>query len=164
MREEVIIMAIEKREHPSHPVMGDLARLMDELETWPRRIGPLRGFELPVKRLFEREVVFPILDMMDKGDKVIVKAEVPGIDKKDIEVSVTDDLLTIKGESKKEIEVKEENYFRSERSFGSFSRVIRLPAAVKADQVKANLKDGVLEIELPKVEPKKVEGVKIDIK
>lgn len=157
-------MAIEKKERPDWPMLGDMERLMDEVELWPRRVGPFfRGFGLPMRRLFEREMTFPALDMMDKGDRIVVRAEMPGVDKKDIDISVTDDMLTIKGESKKETEVEEENYYCSERSFGSFSRVVRLPAAVKADKVKASLKDGVLDITLPKTEPKKIEGVKVDI-
>ncbi len=156
-------MAIEKKERPDWPWLGDMARFMEEFEDWPRRMRPFRGPGFPMARFLEREAALPILDVIDKGDKLIVKAEVPGVDKKDIEVKVTDDVLTIKGESKKETEVKEENYYRSERSFGSFSRVVQLPAAVKADMVKANLKDGVLEIDLPKTEPKKLEGVKVDI-
>jgi HSP20 family protein len=90
--------------------------------------------------------------MLDKKDEIVVKAEVPGLDKADIQVSVNGDLLTIKGEKKKEKETKEEDYYFCERAYGAFSRSLRLPLEVKADKITANLNSGVLEIHLPKAE------------
>ena len=75
----------------------------------------------------EVEAVWPAVDMFDKAEEIVVKAEVPGIDKKNIKISVSDNVLTIKGEMKKEEEVKEEDYYYSERSYGSFSRSLTLP-------------------------------------
>ena len=92
----------------------------------------------------------PSIDMIDKKDEILVKAEVPGMDKKDIHVSVSGDILTIKGEKKTEQEVKEENYYRCETSYGSFLRTIPLPVAVESDHIKAQYKNGILELHLPK--------------
>ncbi len=79
-----------------------------------------------------------------------MKAEVPGLEAKDIDISLSNDVLTIKGTKEQEKEEKEENYHRIERSYGSFSRSIRLPREVQGDKIKANYKNGVLKITLPK--------------
>ena len=106
----------------------------------------------------------PAVDVYEDKDDVVVKAEVPGLSKEDLEVDLTESTLTIKGEKKKEEEIKENNYYRSERSSGSFTRTFELPAEVKTDQAKASFKDGILEIRVPKTEEakKKLRKVKID--
>ncbi|RLC62978.1 MAG: Hsp20/alpha crystallin family protein, partial [Chloroflexi bacterium] len=89
----------------------------------------------------------------------VIKAEIPGVKDKDIDVSVEGDTLTIKGEKKAESEVKEENYHRSERYYGSFFRSIPLPSTGDAEKMEASYEDGVLEVSLPKaaeVKPKKI--------
>lgn len=105
----------------------------------------------------------PAVDLYEEKDEVVVKAELPGLDKKDIEVSLTDSRLTIKGEKKKEEEAKEEDYYYSERSYGAFARVLDLPCKVKSDQVKAAFKNGVLEVRLPKTEEAKQRSVNVKI-
>ncbi len=92
-----------------------------------------------------------------------MKTELPGLEKKDVEVKLTDSRLTIKGEKKKEEEVKEEDYFYSERSYGAFARVLQLPCQVKGDKVKASFKNGVLEVKLPKSEEAKSRSVNVNI-
>jgi len=109
----------------------------------------------PIRVLSEVMVPSPDLEMFDKKDEIVVKAEVPGLDKPDIQVSVDGDLLTIKGEKKKEKETKEEDYYFCERAYGAFSRSLRLPVEVKADKITANLNNGVLEVHLPKAEEAK---------
>jgi HSP20 family protein len=106
----------------------------------------------------------PAVDVYEEKDDVIVKAEVPGLSKEDLDVTLTESTVTIKGEKKKEEEIKEKNYYRNERSCGSFARSIELPAEVKTDHAKASFKDGILEIRLPKTEEakKKTTKVKID--
>lgn len=106
----------------------------------------------------------PALDVYEEKDDVVVKAELPGLSRENIEVQVADNVLTIKGEKKKDEEVKEEEYYRCERSFGAFSRSVQLPAEVKPDQVKATFKNGILEVRLPKTEEarRKAITVKID--
>jgi HSP20 family protein len=101
----------------------------------------------------------PAIDVFEKDDKFVVKAELPGMKEEDIDVSVVGDTLTVKGERKAESEVKKDDYYYCERSYGSFSRSLALPSNVDAKRIEANYEDGVLEIDLPKVsgvKPKKV--------
>ena len=104
----------------------------------------------------------PTVDVAEAKDKLVVKADLPGVDKKDVKVSVSGDLLTIKGEKKKEEEEKDEHHYCVERYYGSFQRVIPLPANVKSDKVKANFDKGVLKVTLPKVEEAKHKEIEIE--
>lgn len=140
---------------------------------WFRRWEPFRELEEEMERLFEewpfgpwtrRALVArewaPRVDMFDRADKVIVKAELPGVKKEDIEISVTGGVLTIKGERKVEEEVKDEEYYCCERFQGTFYRAIQLPTDVEREKIEANYADGILEITLPRVpevKPKKIE-------
>jgi HSP20 family protein len=103
------------------------------------------------------------LDVYEEKDEIVAKAEVPGLEKDDIEVSITDSTLTIKGEKKKEEEVKEEDYYHLERSYGSFVRAVELPREVKTDKIKATFKNGVLEIRMPKTEEAKKKEIKVKV-
>jgi HSP20 family protein len=94
----------------------------------------------------------PPVDILDTADKVTVKVEVPGLDIKNIEISLSRDVLTIKGEKKTERDEKGKNFFLSERSYGSFSRSLRLPVEVEEDKIEATYKHGVLTITCPKKE------------
>lgn len=105
----------------------------------------------------------PSVDIYETTDNIVIKAEVPGVKKEDISVEVKDDTLYLRGERKFEKDVKEENYHRMERSYGSFRRVFSLPATVEQDKVKASFKDGVLEITLPKVEKAKPKKIAVDV-
>jgi HSP20 family protein len=116
------------------------------------------------RRLKELEEISPSVDMFDKKDEIVVKAEIPGVEKENISISLSDNTITIKGEMKKEEEVKEEDYYYSERSYGSFSRSLNLPAKVQAEKIKASFKNGILEIHLPKAEESKPKEVKIEVK
>jgi len=134
-----------------------------------------RFFEEPFKNLmrnrfpvFEEFAKFedltPKVDMFDSKNELVVKMEVPGIDKKNINISISDGMLNVQGEVKKEEETKKDDYYYSERSYGSFSRRLRLPVDVKEDLVKATYKDGVLEIKLPKTAKSKPKEIKVQIK
>lgn len=105
----------------------------------------------------------PSLDVFEEEDELVVKADLPGISKEEIEVTVTGNVVTIKGEKKKEEEVKEKDYYRRERSYGSFVRSVELPCEVKSEQIKANFKDGVLEVRMPKTEEAKKKSVSVKI-
>jgi HSP20 family protein len=105
----------------------------------------------------------PAVDLYEGDDEVVIKAEVPGMDKGDLKVDLTDSMLTISGEKKKEESIKEEAYTYSERSYGSFSRSLNLPCAVKSDKAKATFKNGVLEVKLPKTEEAKKRHITVKI-
>ncbi|MDO8444510.1 MAG: Hsp20/alpha crystallin family protein [Deltaproteobacteria bacterium] len=105
----------------------------------------------------------PSVDIYETDENIVLKAELPGVDKKEVSVEVKDNTLILKGERKREKEVKEENYHRVERSFGTFMRSFSLPVTVKQDQVKAKFKDGVLEVTLPKAEEAKHKQVKVEV-
>jgi HSP20 family protein len=101
------------------------------------------------------------LDIYESGDKVVVKAAAPGVAAEDIEVTITGDVLTIKGEMKAEEKVEKGNYLRQERRFGSFCRQVSLPAGVRTEGVQAAFKDGILTLELAKAETVKSKTVKV---
>ena len=91
----------------------------------------------------------PAIDVFEKDGKLHVQAELPGMKPEDIEIEVTGEGLTISGEKKDEREVKEDNYYRAERSYGRFRREIVLPAGTDTGLVQASFKDGVLKVEVP---------------
>jgi HSP20 family protein len=100
--------------------------------------------------------------MVDHKEEFVLRADLPGLDEKDIEVTVEDGTVTIRGERKEETEEKKEDYYFSERTYGVFARTLPLPAGVEADKVRATFKKGVLEVHLPKA--KETKGKKIEIK
>jgi len=105
----------------------------------------------------------PSLDVSESQDKIVVKAEAPGIDPKELDISLSSGVLTLKGEKKKEREEQGENFHLVERSYGAFSRSVRLPAEVQEDKIKASYKDGILTITLPKTERAKERAIKIEV-
>jgi HSP20 family protein len=109
--------------------------------------------------------VFPKLDVHEDDKAVHVKAEIPGLEEKDLNVTLKENMLTISGEKKEEKteEDKKQNYYYCERSFGTFSRTIVLPEGIKADAVRANYKNGILDIELPKGEAAQPKKINIEV-
>jgi HSP20 family protein len=103
----------------------------------------------------------PKVDVVDRKDVIFIKAELPGIEKNDIEVSMTDNTITIKGSSKKEEKEEQGDYYRCEISQGSFSRSMSLPAEVDINKSEAKFKDGILELTLPKLERAKRRNIKV---
>jgi len=103
----------------------------------------------------------PSVDIYDNDDNIVIKAELPGVDKEDISVDVDGRFLTLKGERSSENEVKEENFHRRERAYGKFQRVFTLPAEINADDIKADYTDGVLTIDIPKPEEKKPKQIAV---
>lgn len=106
----------------------------------------------------------PAVDIYETADSLVLKAELPGVSRENIDIQVRDNTLTLKGERRFEREVKDENYLRIERSYGSFQRAFSLPTGVQQDKIKAVFKDGVLEVILPKAEEAKPKQVKIEVK
>lgn len=106
----------------------------------------------------------PAVDVYQTNEEVVVKAAIPGVKPEDIDISVTGDLLTIKGELKQEESVEESNYLRQERRFGQFTREIALPTQVNADKAKADFEHGVLTLRMPKAEAVKPKSIKVKAK
>ena len=104
----------------------------------------------------------PRVDMFEKDDKVVIKAELPGLEKKDLNLEIKDGVLTLKGERKYDHEVKEENFYRREMSYGKFIRSFTLPAEVDADKIKAEFQNGLLTVEVPKSEAHKPKQIKVN--
>ena len=148
------------RSTPALPVLEhDFDRLFDEL----RNFSLPRLWEEPWWPMRSMRLRLPALDVYDEKDEIVVKGDLPGMSKDDIQVDLTGTRLTIKGEKKQEEEVKREDYYRSERSYGSFSRTVELPVEVTGEGVKATFRDGVLEIRLPKSEEAKKKQVKVTV-
>lgn len=138
----------------------------DEMEKWfdnlfGRRFFPPGRFLRP--RFFGEEEVAPSVDIFEDGNELVVKAEMPGMKKEQIEVSISGDYITISGEKKTEDKVGKKNYYPYERSFGSFNRRLLLPVETRSDEARATFKDGILEIRLPKTEKARAEAKKIPI-
>jgi HSP20 family protein len=130
-----------------------------EFNALPSRLGTFFGkdWEAPLAATAWN----PSVDIFENDNEVVIKAELPGMNAKDIEVRLENNVLTLKGDRNFEKETKEENYHRIERAYGTFSRAFALPAAVNADKVSAEYRDGVLSIVLPKKEETKSKPIKI---
>jgi HSP20 family protein len=105
----------------------------------------------------------PRVDVYETANEVVLKAEIPGISKENLNIYIDENSIRLSGETKRDEEFKDDNVYRTERVYGSFSRTIPLPVEVKSEQAKAEYKDGVLKITVPKEEPTKMKGRRIDI-
>ena len=142
------------------------ARERSALDLW-REMDNLFGRFFGETGLTERtegKFFAPAFDISETDNELVIKAELPGIDPKAVDISLTGDRLTTKGEKKEETEEKGEDFHRVERSFGSFSRSFQLPCEVKEEEIKAEYKNGVLDLRLPKAEDVKRKTVKIEVK
>ncbi|MDI6860791.1 MAG: Hsp20/alpha crystallin family protein [Caldisericia bacterium] len=149
-------MAIRRWEPWDIDIFSDFEKLRREIDRMFEEFIPLRR---------EREITFrPSIDLIETDNEVILKAELPGLKKDNIEITVTEDEVHLKGEKKEETETKKENYLRKEICYGKFERVISLPAEVDPEKVEAEFKDGVLEIKMPKKEEAKRKIKKIELK
>ena len=138
---------------------------LDELTTMRRDLDTLwdRFFPEKFHEGYLTHEWVPSIDLAETKDKLVVKAELPGLEAKDVDLSITDDILTIKGEKEEETEEKDEHHFFVERYTGTFQRAIKLPAHIKTDKIDAKFDKGVLTITLPKTEEAKKKEIKIDI-
>jgi len=148
-------MAIE-RWHPFTDLMT-LRQAMDRLfeDSFVRPSRALEGFG---------EVAGPALDIYQKPDEVVVKAALPGMKPEDVNIDITGDTLTIKGESKAKQEIKREHYLYQERRYGTFCRSVVLPSGLKSDKTEATMEDGVLTLTIPKSEEVKPKAIKVKAK
>lgn len=159
------IRKTEKREiEPYRPIgwSSPFERMEEMFDDFFRRpFGRTLWPALP--RIVEEMEPGVSVDIYEEGDNVIVKSDLPGMTKDDIEVNLTDDTITLSGERKKEEKIEKKNYFRLERSYGSFKRSFGLPMEVQTDKAKASFKNGVLEVKIPKTEAAKKKEHKIKI-
>jgi HSP20 family protein len=133
-------------------IQGEMNRLFDSFFGRPSQVGGA----------MER-VWAPAADMYETKDEVVVTADLPGLNEKDIHLSITGDMMALRGERQWNHEVKQESHYRGERWFGKFERTLPLPIPVQADKVKASYRDGVLTVRLPKTEEIKPKEIKIDV-
>lgn len=148
--------ALAERAQAGHPLLAlreQMDRLFDEfvsdwrLPSLTRDLGIFEPFQTP---LWSRGLVDVRFDVSETDDAIEIAAELPGIDEKDVELTLSDGVLTLKGEKKAEEEKKERDYYLSERRYGSFTRSIRVPESVDQDKIKAAFEKGVLTVTLPK--------------
>ncbi len=140
------------------PTFGRLSDLRDEID---------RLFDAPLAEWARTPSVFggwtPAIDLVETKDNVVVRAELPGMKKEDIEVTLHEGALNISGERKSEKKVEAQGVYRSERYFGRFQRAVTLPSPVAADKVKADYKDGILTVTLPKTEEAKPKQIDVTV-
>lgn len=122
-----------------------------------------RGWLRAPSRGFGAEIWRPQVDVFQRKNELVVRADLPGLKREDVSVEVTEDGLTISGERREEREEEREGVYRSERSYGSFHRVVPLPEGAMADQAKATFKDGVLEVTMPAPPEQVTRGRRLEI-
>jgi HSP20 family protein len=144
------------------------------LEPWSsaRDIGDVQSemnrlfdgfFGRPAQSGVSERVWAPVADMYETKDELLIKLDLPGMNEKDIQVSITGDLLSVKGQRFETQENKQESYYRAERWTGRFERIFQVPVPVQADKVGATYREGVLTVTLPKVEAVKPKDIRIDV-
>lgn len=140
----------------------DLATLQDFIDrVFPDSLSRFRGsFGEPV----EGSAWLPVVDIIENDDAILLKADLPGIDPKDVDIQVENATLTLRGERRQEKDVKEEDYRRIERSYGSFVRSFTLPNTVDTEKIQADYRNGVLELTLPKCAEAKPKQIKVAVK
>lgn len=147
-------MALVRR-RPMTDLMGfqeDINKLFDDFfHRMPSRTGLLEG------------AWNPTVDIAETDDEVTVKVELPGVPQDNVKVSITDNVLTIKGEKKQESEEKQQNYHKTECCYGAFHRAFTLPTTVQSESTKASFKDGVLKVTIPKTEEVKPKDIAIEV-
>jgi HSP20 family protein len=126
-----------------------LQRMADEMDRMFDDFGFGRRWTRPLWRETGADMWAPDIDVFQKNNELTIRADVPGLKREDVTVDITDNEVCIQGERKRESEEEREGYYRTERSYGSFCRVVPLPEGAIADQAKANFRDGVLEITMP---------------
>jgi HSP20 family protein len=139
----------------------------DEMDRFWRRSGPVWSSAVPslMRRAASQPMAWaPRMDVFEKDNALVVKAELPGLKKEDVQVELDDGGLVIRGESKAETETHEEKFYRMERSVGTFYRRLPLPFDVQPDQIQASMNDGVLEVRIPRPASKPAEARKIPVK
>ena len=140
---------------PFTTLQREIDRLFDDFtQGWP---AMTRGWPTMART----PELMPSMDVAETDKEIEITAELPGLEEKDVQVNVADNVLTIKGEKKSEKEEKDKNYRMFERSYGSFSRTLDLPAGINPDSIKASLSNGVLKVTVPRPAPAQVKKVEV---
>lgn len=157
-------MAEEKGKELVKPEVKRFPLSLMDMDRWfdESLLRPFAPFGLSRMRTMAEEVI-PAVDLFEDNGNLVLKAELPGMKKEDIEITLTDGDITISGEKKKEKEIKRKDYYKWESSYGSFCRTFALPTDVQQDKVKSTFKDGILEVIMPKSEEAKSKEVKVKI-
>ncbi len=135
---------------------------LEEISRTQERLNQLFEHFAPREEWLGEKTMAPLMDVKEEDDKIIVTTDVPGVDKKDVDISVRDDILEINAKCGKESDVEEEGYVRHERMYKSFHRAITLPSFVTEEGAKAKLEDGVLTLTLPKVQIEEKKKIMIE--
>lgn len=128
----------------------DLANVESAMERFFSDFGRMPMPMLRQQTGQEQEMALPTVDVLNRGDDLVIRAEMPGIKPEDVDVTVSDDQITIRGKRSEEHEMKQEDYLLKESTYGEFVRTMRLPQGVKPDDIKAEVHDGILEVTIPK--------------
>ena len=144
-----------------HPVNGFATEFVNMQREIDRMFDRFRG---GMADNGETSTWLPAIDVVENQDDYVVKAELPGVNKNDVKITVQNDVLTIRGEKKSEKEEKENSYHRIERSFGVFQRSFTLPKSVKNEKIEASYDNGVLTVKLPKIEEAKPKEIEVKVK
>jgi len=144
-------------------------RRVSLFEPYYRPFNLLDEFESIARKAFEggralHDGLVHSMDMYREKDDLVVKAELPGIQKKDLEITLEDGVLTLKAEKKQEAVTEDATYYSTERHFGNYTRTITLPFDIDAEKISTSFKNGLLEMRLPKAEESKAKRIDIDIK
>jgi len=165
IKQETVDPALTRRWHPFESLHREIDRLFDDFGLsfrWPS------GRSLfATEPLFRREMTWPkmpAVDVIESEKAYEITADLPGMDEKNIEIKVTDGVLTMKGEKQEEKEEKKKDYYLQERGFGSFQRSFELPESVDLDKIEASFKKGVLIVKLPKKAEAQKPAKKIEVK
>lgn len=151
-------MALEKW----HP-LAELEHMRKEMERIWEEFSPSSRRLMP--RLWHEDTgaIAPTLDVIDRGEEILVRVELPGVAKENIDISAVENALTVKGAIKEEKEYKDEDFIRKERNYRSFTRTVAIPVKIKPAGIKANLKDGILNVHLPKAEETRPKKIKVEV-
>lgn len=163
------VVPVERRSEVQRPTPRWPRDIFQEMETLMERMTSpsfLRPWRWELPRWSETQLGIegrvPSIDLIDGSSEIVIRAELPGVEKKDLEVSVSDNSVTIKGNVHREEKVEEGEYYRCERVRGAYQRVVDLPAAVNGEKAKAKFTNGLLELHLPKLEASKRHKIKLD--
>ncbi len=159
---------MRKRERAGHELYrphawGQPFERMEEMFNEYLRRPLLRSRWSDFPHMFSGEEPVLSVDIYEEGNNVILKSDLPGMTSDDIEITLTEDSITVSGEKKKEEKMEKEDYYYVERSYGYFSRTLHFPVEVKEDEARASFKDGVLEVTIPKADVTKKTGRKIKV-